>query len=150
MLPNPARPGRRLPQPQGLNLAIDDFGTGYSSLGRLNQTWVHMLKVDRSFVREMSESEHARNLVASVVQLAQDPAKLRRLVIDLIDKERWMASTSTSRATRTRAFCNGMRGGGGSRGRRSSDLARISHGGSGHASAARVGPSKSRCLQRLS
>jgi len=56
---------------QGLRLAIDDFGTGYSSLGRLNQTWVNMLKIDRSFVMELDESDHARNLVASVVQLAQ-------------------------------------------------------------------------------
>jgi diguanylate cyclase (GGDEF)-like protein/PAS domain S-box-containing protein len=56
---------------QGLKLAIDDFGTGYSSLGRLNQSWVNMLKIDRSFVRDLGESEHARNLVASVVQLAR-------------------------------------------------------------------------------
>ena len=55
---------------QGLKLAIDDFGTGYSSLGRLNQSWVNMLKIDRSFIQELSESEHARNLVTSVVQLA--------------------------------------------------------------------------------
>ena len=56
---------------QGLRLAIDDFGTGYSSLGRLNHTWVNMLKIDRSFVMKLGESDHARNLVASVVQLAQ-------------------------------------------------------------------------------
>ena len=56
---------------QGLKLAIDDFGTGYSSLGRLNQSWVNMLKIDRSFVHDLGESEHARNLVESVVQLAQ-------------------------------------------------------------------------------
>jgi diguanylate cyclase (GGDEF)-like protein/PAS domain S-box-containing protein len=55
---------------QGLKLAIDDFGTGYSSLGRLNQSWVNMLKIDRSFIRELDESEQARTLVASVVQLA--------------------------------------------------------------------------------
>jgi diguanylate cyclase (GGDEF)-like protein/PAS domain S-box-containing protein len=55
----------------GLKLAIDDFGTGYSSLGRLNQSWVNMLKIDRSFVMELTESDHARNLVASVIQLAQ-------------------------------------------------------------------------------
>ncbi len=55
---------------QGLRLAIDDFGTGYSSLGRLNQDWVSMLKIDRSFVWQLGETEHARNLVASVVQLA--------------------------------------------------------------------------------
>jgi diguanylate cyclase (GGDEF)-like protein/PAS domain S-box-containing protein len=55
---------------QGLKLAIDDFGTGYSSLGRLNQTWVNMLKIDRSFVRDLNDSQHARKLVASVIQLA--------------------------------------------------------------------------------
>ena len=55
---------------KGLRFAIDDFGTGYSSLGRLNQTWVSMLKIDRSFVQELEESDHAQNLVASVVQLA--------------------------------------------------------------------------------
>jgi diguanylate cyclase (GGDEF)-like protein/PAS domain S-box-containing protein len=55
---------------QGLKLAIDDFGTGYSSLGRLNQAWVNMLKIDRSFIRDLNESEHARKLVASVIQLA--------------------------------------------------------------------------------
>jgi EAL domain-containing protein (putative c-di-GMP-specific phosphodiesterase class I) len=55
---------------RGMKLAIDDFGTGYSSLGRLNKTWVTMLKIDRSFVRDLPESEHACNLVASIVQLA--------------------------------------------------------------------------------
>ena len=55
---------------RGLRLAIDDFGTGYSSLGRLNKTWVTMLKIDRSFIRDLPENEHACNLVASIVQLA--------------------------------------------------------------------------------
>jgi len=55
---------------QGLRLAIDDFGTGYSALGRLNQDWVSMVKIDRSFVWQLEKTEHARNLVASVIQLA--------------------------------------------------------------------------------
>jgi EAL domain-containing protein (putative c-di-GMP-specific phosphodiesterase class I) len=55
---------------RGLKLAIDDFGTGYSSLGRLNKSWVSMLKIDRSFIQELSESEDARTLVASIIQLA--------------------------------------------------------------------------------
>jgi EAL domain-containing protein (putative c-di-GMP-specific phosphodiesterase class I) len=55
---------------QGLKLAIDDFGTGYSSLGRLNEAWVNMLKIDRSFVQDLPGSEHACKLVASVIQLA--------------------------------------------------------------------------------
>jgi diguanylate cyclase (GGDEF)-like protein len=55
---------------RGLKLAIDDFGTGYSSLGRLNKTWVSMLKIDRSFVLDLPENEQACKLVASIVQLA--------------------------------------------------------------------------------
>jgi diguanylate cyclase (GGDEF)-like protein/PAS domain S-box-containing protein len=55
---------------RGLKLAIDDFGTGYSSLGRLDKTWVSMLKIDRSFVQGLPEDEHARTLVASIIQLA--------------------------------------------------------------------------------
>jgi EAL domain-containing protein (putative c-di-GMP-specific phosphodiesterase class I) len=55
---------------KGLKLAIDDFGTGYSSLGRLNKTWVTMLKIDRSFIHALPENEHACMLVASVIQLA--------------------------------------------------------------------------------
>ena len=55
---------------RGLKLAIDDFGTGYSSLGRLNKSWVSMLKIDRSFIQGLTESEHARTLVASIIQLA--------------------------------------------------------------------------------
>jgi diguanylate cyclase (GGDEF)-like protein len=56
---------------QGLKLAIDDFGTGYSSLGRLNKSWVSMLKIDRSFICDLPDSENARQLVASIIQLAQ-------------------------------------------------------------------------------
>ena len=55
---------------RGLKLAIDDFGNGYSSLGRLNQNWVSMLKIDRSFVQDLPESEHAGRLVTSIIQLA--------------------------------------------------------------------------------
>ena len=55
---------------RGLKLAIDDFGTGYSSLGRLNKTWVTMLKIDRTFIHDLRASEHARTLVASIIQLA--------------------------------------------------------------------------------
>jgi len=55
---------------RGLKLAIDDFGTGYSSLGRLDKTWVSMLKIDRSFIQGLPEDEHARTLVSSIIQLA--------------------------------------------------------------------------------
>jgi len=55
---------------RGFRLAIDDFGTGYSSLGRLRQSWVSMLKIDRSFVQNLPHDEQASQLVASIIQLA--------------------------------------------------------------------------------
>jgi diguanylate cyclase (GGDEF)-like protein/PAS domain S-box-containing protein len=55
---------------RGLRLAIDDFGTGYSSLSRLKHMPVDILKVDRSFVRDVHADEQAGNMVTAIIQLA--------------------------------------------------------------------------------
>ena len=55
---------------RGLRIAIDDFGTGHSALSRLNEGWVDMVKIDRSFVQAAATSTRARQLVSSIIQLA--------------------------------------------------------------------------------
>ena len=54
----------------GLRISIDDFGTGFSSLAYLNQLPVDELKVDRSFVLGMKESNDDQAIVQLVVELA--------------------------------------------------------------------------------
>jgi diguanylate cyclase (GGDEF)-like protein len=56
---------------EGARLAIDDFGTGYSSLAYLRQLEATRLKIDRSFVADMSDDPEARAIVASMVGMAR-------------------------------------------------------------------------------
>jgi diguanylate cyclase (GGDEF)-like protein/PAS domain S-box-containing protein len=55
---------------RGLRVALDDFGTGYSSLSRLKDLPVDVLKVDRSFVRDVSTQPANGSMVQAIVQLA--------------------------------------------------------------------------------
>ncbi|MFP4599872.1 MAG: EAL domain-containing protein [Persicimonas sp.] len=57
---------------RGLKISIDDFGTGYSSLERLKHMPVRTLKIDRSFVHGVPDSERDSNIVTTVVQLARN------------------------------------------------------------------------------
>ncbi|NTV68715.1 MAG: EAL domain-containing protein [Azonexaceae bacterium] len=54
----------------GLRLSIDDFGTGYAGMGYLQRLPVQEVKIDQTFVRQLAHSDKAREIVASVIQLA--------------------------------------------------------------------------------
>lgn len=58
----------------GIAIHLDDFGTPYSSLGYLSSLPVDVLKIDRSFVADMSDNARHRSLVRAILQIAADSA----------------------------------------------------------------------------
>ncbi|NDY92745.1 putative bifunctional diguanylate cyclase/phosphodiesterase [Ideonella livida] len=56
---------------QGHRTALDDFGTGYSALGYLRRFRFDTLKIDRSFVRDLSRDAGAQVLVDTILAMAQ-------------------------------------------------------------------------------
>jgi diguanylate cyclase len=56
----------------GTSVALDDFGTGYSSLSYLLYFPIDVLKIDREFVQQMSESDRGAAIVAAIVTMAHN------------------------------------------------------------------------------
>jgi diguanylate cyclase (GGDEF)-like protein len=55
----------------GVHVAIDDFGTGYSSLSRLAHLPIDTLKIDRSFINQLTTDTRAKTLVSIIIEIAR-------------------------------------------------------------------------------
>ena len=114
---------------RGFRVAVDDFGTGHSSLAYLRRLPVSVLKVDRSFVREIDADGHARAITASIIDLArtmglavvaegvESPGQaevLRSLGADAAQGWLWSPAVSPAEAARSGALCRSYASGSGS------------------------------------
>ena len=55
----------------GIHISIDDFGTGYSSLSLIHNIDADVVKIDKSFVDDVTEEGKARVLIESIISIAE-------------------------------------------------------------------------------
>jgi EAL domain-containing protein (putative c-di-GMP-specific phosphodiesterase class I) len=83
----------------GIQLAIDDFGTGYSSLSYLSRFPIASLKIDQSFLRDVTPGRHDASIIHAVIGMGS--ALKLRVIAEGVESEAqlaWLRRTSCDEA----------------------------------------------------
>jgi diguanylate cyclase (GGDEF)-like protein/PAS domain S-box-containing protein len=86
----------------GVHLAVDDFGTGYSSLSYLRQFPIDVLKIDQSFIHQITSDPDDSSIVSAIIHMGKS---LKHLVIaEGIETQEQKAYLRTQRCTEGQGY----------------------------------------------
>lgn len=86
----------------GVRIAIDDFGTGYSSLSQLRNFPIDTLKVDRSFIRDLSNNMEDQNMVKAIISMGK--SRGLRVIAEGVETEEQQTFLSDNACDETQGF----------------------------------------------
>ncbi|HMD57179.1 MAG TPA: EAL domain-containing protein [Solirubrobacteraceae bacterium] len=89
----------------GVRVALDDFGTGYASLSNLQRMPVDVIKIDRSFVAELTREQKSRELLAAL--LGVGPALSLAVVVEGVEEEEQLTLLEAMGCKLTQGFLLG-------------------------------------------
>ena len=87
---------------QGIHIAIDDFGTGYSSLSLLKRFPADILKIDRQFIRDVTESHVDATITRAVIDIAHSLSLL--VVAEGVENEKHVRFLQASNCDSIQGF----------------------------------------------
>ena len=92
----------------GVHIALDDFGTGYSSLQYLQRFPFDKIKIDRSFVKEVTRNSWSASIIRAVVSIAADRNMITTAEgVETLQQRDTVQNVSAAR--RCRAICSARR-----------------------------------------